>query len=71
MNSKPIIRLFYILTLLIIPISANAHTDLDSHAGIIANIIALCIVVLSIVLYFILSNRKRRKREQNTEENGN
>lgn len=48
--------------------SAFAHTGFDSYAGILSNIIAVGIVLLSIVIYFLMSNRKRKK-EINTHKN--
>lgn len=41
--------------------SAFAHTGFDSEAGILSNIIAVGAVLLSIVIYFLMSNRKRKK----------
>lgn len=41
--------------------SAFAHTGFDSDAGKLSNIIAVGIVLLSIVIFFLMSNRKRNK----------
>ncbi len=41
--------------------SVFAHTEFDSDAGMLSNIIAVGAVLLSIVIYFLMSNRKRKK----------
>ncbi|GEM_PF-6579409 len=47
--------------------SVFAHTGFDSDAGILSNIIAVGLVLLSIVIYFLMSNRKSKK-EINTQK---
>ncbi|OAN64654.1 hypothetical protein A8B79_00470 [Balneola sp. EhC07] len=59
-NSKEIICLLMAM-FLIRSTSAFAHTGFDSDAGILSNIIAVGVVLLSIFIYFLMSNRKRKK----------
>lgn len=41
-----------------------AHTGIDSHAGILSNIIAVGIVIFSIIIYLLISKKKERKEEE-------
>lgn len=36
------------------PLATNAHTDLTSHPGMLANVIALGIVLLAIIVFLVI-----------------
>jgi|TARA_Y100000385_G_scaffold273913_1_gene316386 predicted short-subunit dehydrogenase-like oxidoreductase (DUF2520 family) len=51
-----------ILFVILLPISVLAHTSMYEGKGLLANLIALGIVVISIVFILILSNWIDKKR---------
>jgi uncharacterized membrane protein len=59
---------FCIIMIAAFPLSA--HTDIKSHAGLLSNIIAVVIVLLTIGLYLFFNNRKTKKnRKRNNDKN--
>lgn len=46
------------------PMFLLAHTDLDSHPGLMSNLIAIGIVLISMVAYLFISNYKRRRKKE-------
>tara|TARA_R110002012_G_scaffold321471_2_gene549377 strand:+ start:8529 stop:8741 length:213 start_codon:yes stop_codon:yes gene_type:complete len=62
MNHKRKSALVLLSGILTIPIPVFAHTDINSDAGILSNIIAVGLVVTSIIIFLLISRRKERKR---------
>ena len=58
---------FYI-SFLTIPIPVFAHTSFESNQGLISNLIALGIVLISIVLFLVIHKFQKLKKK-NTKRN--
>jgi hypothetical protein len=56
-RKSALVLLYGILSL---PIPIFAHTDINSDAGILSNIIAVGLVVTSIIIFVLVSQKKRR-----------
>jgi len=61
MKNNHAVTLLLLCALLINSDPILAHTDLTSKAGILANIMAVGLVVLSIIIFILVSSRKRKK----------
>ncbi|ADR22303.1 hypothetical protein MATR_00550 [Marivirga tractuosa] len=62
--SKPV-YLFILIIFLNRPASVWAHTGVDTHAGMLSNIIAIGIVMLSIAIYLLIDQGRRNKTPRN------
>lgn len=64
-------NLSFLLTAGLVTISApvSAHTDINSDAGILANVFALVLVSISIVIFLLVSRKpkpEKRKKDVDT-----
>ena len=61
---KTRLLIFLLLIIVSLPSMLQAHTSMESDPGIISNLLALGIVLLSIVIFLVVNKLKSKKRRK-------
>ncbi len=61
---KTRLLIFLLLIIVSLPLRLKAHTSMESDPGIISNLLALGIVLLSIVIFLVVNKLKSKKRRK-------